>query len=91
LIAPSQSAAAVAGVQNASRQQYSLVPLRHTSEPSAERQLSIEPAAWAWAAIGAASAADANSTATIFNFFIDSPLEEGPQKPAKRRGKTSGD
>jgi hypothetical protein len=49
--------------------------------PSPLRQLSMEPvperAVWATVDSGAASAADAaNSTATLFSFFIDSPLEE---------------
>jgi hypothetical protein len=72
--APSQFSAAVAGVQLASRQQSSFVPFFHTV-PSAARQLSTD--FWANALdIGAASAADAKSIATLFSFFIDSPLEE---------------
>jgi hypothetical protein len=78
--------AAVAGVQNASRQHSSFVPLRQTVAPSAARQLSsdLAPPEWAAAsaAIGVASAAAANSTATLFNFFIDSPLEESRSRPA---------
>jgi len=42
LSAPSQSAAAVAGVQNASRQHSSLVPFFHTDVPSTARQLSTD-------------------------------------------------
>jgi hypothetical protein len=74
-MAPSQAASAVAGLQPASRQHSSLLPFFQTVAPSAARQLSIDFAC-ANAAIGAASAADAKSTATLFNFFIDSPLEE---------------
>jgi hypothetical protein len=77
-MAPSQRSSAVAGVQPASRQHSSLVPFFQTV-PSAARQLSIDFAC-ANAAIGAASAADANSTATLFNFFIDSPLEESRRR-----------
>jgi hypothetical protein len=73
-MAPSHSAAAVAGVQLVSRQHSSLVPFFHTM-PSVERQLSTVLAC-AKATTGAASAADANSIATLFSFFIDSPLEE---------------
>jgi len=43
--------------------------------PSVERQLSIG-FAWAKATIGTASATEAKSPATLFSFFIDSPLEE---------------
>jgi hypothetical protein len=79
LITPSQASSAVAGVQLASRQHSSLVPFFQTV-PVADFQLSIDfaapPCDAANAPIGAASAADANSTATLFNFFIDSPLEE---------------
>jgi hypothetical protein len=74
-------AAAVAGVQKASRQHSSFVPLRQTVVPSPARQLSTVLAC-ANAAIGAASAADAKSTATRFNFFIDSPLEESRSRAA---------
>jgi hypothetical protein len=61
-------AAAVAGVHIASRQHSSFVPFFQTSAPSAVRQLSIDFCAKA--AIGAASATDAKSTATLFNFFM---------------------
>jgi hypothetical protein len=74
LIAPSHFSSAVAGVQPASRQQSSFVPFFQTV-PSEARQLSTDFGAmppWAAAndAIGAASAADAKSTATLFNFFM---------------------
>ena len=68
MIAPSQASEAVAGVQPASRQQSSLVPFFHTV-PSVARQLSTDFAC-AKAAIGAASATVAKSTATLFNFFM---------------------
>jgi hypothetical protein len=64
-MAPSQSAAAVAGVQLASRQQCSLLPFFHTV-PSLARQLST-----VWADTpDAAKKATANSDATRFNFFM---------------------
>jgi hypothetical protein len=80
-MAPSQSALAVAGVQNPSRQQCSLVPFFQIRAPSPFFQLSwLEGApmacAAAEAAMGAASTADAKSIATLFSFFIESPLEE---------------
>ena len=100
LAAPSQKGCAVAGVQLALRQQYSLVPLRHCSVPSPLRQFADPLAACnsaavgtrgaapmcaaAVAAIGAARAADAKSIATLFSFFIESPLEEGRRGGAKR-------
>jgi hypothetical protein len=68
-MAPSQPSAAVAGVQKASRQQSSLVPFFQTVPSVPLRQLSIDLAC-ANAAIGAASAADAKSTATLFSFFM---------------------
>jgi hypothetical protein len=58
----------VAGVQKASRQHSSLVPFFQTV-PSVERQLSPPLVTWANAA-GAAMAADAKSTATLFSFFM---------------------
>jgi hypothetical protein len=68
LMAPSQFSAAVAGVQLALRQHSSFVPFFHTV-PSAARQLSTD--FWANALdIGAASAADAKSNATLFSFFM---------------------
>jgi hypothetical protein len=67
-MAPSQPAAAVAGVQDASRQHSSFVPFFHTV-PSAARQLST-----VWAPAAVASAAVANSIATLFNFFMGIPL-----------------
>ena len=96
-MAPSHTAAAVAGVQKPSRQQCSLVPFFHTSEPSPLRQLSAALAAFSCSAVGAAPvcaaantatgaarAADANSIATLFSFFIESPLEDGRSGGAKR-------
>jgi hypothetical protein len=76
---------AVAGVQEASRQQNSLVPFFQIRLPSPFFQLSwLEgPAiacAAAEAAIGAASAAAAKSIATLFSFFIESPLKGMPQR-----------
>jgi hypothetical protein len=58
----------VAGVQNASRQQSSFVPLRQTML-STFRQLSTVLAC-ANAAIGVTSAAVANSAATLLSFFM---------------------
>jgi hypothetical protein len=58
----------VAGVQPALRQHNSLVPFFQTV-PSAARQLSLL-LAWANAAMGMASAADAKSIATLFSFFM---------------------
>jgi predicted hydrocarbon binding protein len=80
LITPSQASLAVAGVQPAPRQHRSLVPFFQVM-PVADIQLSFDfgaPPLWlaASADIGAASATDANSAATLFSFFIDSPLEE---------------
>jgi hypothetical protein len=63
-MAPSQVAAAVAGVQLASRQHSSLVPFFQTV-PSAARQLSM-----VWAPAAVAMAAVAKSIATLFNFFM---------------------
>jgi hypothetical protein len=64
-MAPSQPAAAVAGVQLASRQHSSLVPFFQTKSPVPLRQLSMvcAPAA-------DASAAEANNIATLFSFFM---------------------
>src|ERR1700712_1492208 len=78
--APSQVGSAVAGVQNASRQQSSLVPFFQV-RPVVLTQLSTV-LAWANADVPvvapvAAIAAVAMSDATLFSFFIDSPLEEG--------------
>ena len=73
--APSHWGSAVAGVQNPSRQQSSLVPFFQT-EPSVARQLSAGLPCAKAPDKGAASAADANSNATLFSFFIDSPLKE---------------
>ena len=63
-IAPSQPAAAVAGVQLASRQHSSLVPF-FQAWPVLLRQLSTD---CALAAV--AKAAEANTIATLFNFFM---------------------
>jgi hypothetical protein len=64
-MAPSQPWAAVAGVQLASRQHNSFVPFFHTSSLVPLRQLSTvcAPAA-------VASAAVANSIATLFSFCM---------------------
>jgi hypothetical protein len=80
-MAPSHCSAAVAGVQPASRQQSSLVPFFQTV-PSEARQLSIDFAC-ANAAIGAARAAAANSTATLFNFFMILLSRKAADEPAK--------
>jgi hypothetical protein len=64
-MAPSQVAAAVAGVQKASRQQSSLVPFFQTV-PSVARQLSIAVCAPAIEA----NAEVAITKATLFSFFI---------------------
>ena len=68
LIAPSQFSAAVAGVQLASRQHSSLLPFFQVS-PKGFCQLSTD-LPWANAIIGARTAADANSTATLLSFFM---------------------
>ena len=74
-MAPSQVAAAVAGVQLASRQHSSLVPFFQTSSEVPLRQLST-----VWAPAAVTSAADANSIATLFNFFMVLLLgKKGPQ------------
>jgi hypothetical protein len=59
----------VAGVQKPVRQHWSWGPLRHTLA-SMLRQFWML-AGWAHAAIGPASAAVANSAATLFNFIVD--------------------
>ena len=64
-MAPSQPAAAVAGVQVASRQQSSLVPFFQACSPVPLRQLSTDCAPAA-----VAKAADANTIATLLNFFM---------------------
>src|SRR5574337_359592 len=65
--APSHRGSAVAGVQLESRQHSSLVPFFQTRSPLPLRQLSAP----AWAkATGTARAAVANSTATLFRFFM---------------------
>jgi hypothetical protein len=63
-MAPSQPAAAVAGVQVASRQHSSLVPF-FQAWPVLLRQLSTD---CALAAV--AKAAEANTIATLMNFFM---------------------
>ena len=64
-MAPSQPAAAVAGVQLALRQHSSCVPFFQTRSPEPLRQLSMvcAPAA-------DASAAEANNIATLLNLFM---------------------
>ena len=64
-MAPSQVAAAVAGVQEASRQHSSLVPFFQTSSLLPFLQLSM---VWAPAA---ETATDANNIATLLRFFMD--------------------
>ena len=64
-IAPSQPAAAVAGVQLASRQHSSLEPFFQACSPVPLRQLST---VCALAAV--AKAAEANTIATLMNFFM---------------------
>ena len=64
-IAPSQPAAAVAGVQLASRQHSSLEPFFQACSPVPLRQLSTD---CALAAV--AKAAEANTIATLLNFFM---------------------
>ena len=64
-IAPSQPAAAVAGVQLASRQHSSLEPFFQACSPVPLRQLST---VCALAAV--AKAAEANTIATLLNFFM---------------------
>jgi hypothetical protein len=59
----------VAGDQLTSRQQFSPAPFFQTSVPSPLRQLSAELDC-ANPTIGAAKAADANSTATLLSFFM---------------------
>jgi hypothetical protein len=64
-MAPSQPAAAVAGVQVASRQQSSLEPFFQACSPVPLRQLSTD---CALAAV--AKAAEANTIANLLNFFM---------------------
>ena len=64
-MAPSQPAAAVAGVQVASRQQSSLVPFFQACSPVPLRQLSTDCAPAA-----VAKAAEANTIANLLNFFM---------------------
>jgi hypothetical protein len=59
----------VAGVQLASRQQFSPEPLFQTV-PSEARQLSPPVVVCAFTMTGAAKAADANSIATLLSFFM---------------------
>ena len=65
-MAPSQVAAAVAGVQLASRQHSSLVPFFQTSSLLPFLQLSM-----VWAPAAETTAADANNIATLLRFFMD--------------------
>jgi hypothetical protein len=74
-MAPSQPAAAVAGVQLASRQHSSLLPFFQTSSLEPLRQLSM-----VCAPATVAKAAEATNRATLFNFFTVSPLAEGLQQ-----------
>jgi hypothetical protein len=64
-MAPSQPAAAVAGVHVASRQHSSLEPFFQACSPVPLRQLSTD---CALAAV--AKAAEANTIATLMNFFM---------------------
>jgi len=64
-MAPSHPAAAVAGVQVASRQHSSLVPFFQACSPVPLRQLSTDCAPAA-----VAKAAEANTIATLLNFFM---------------------
>jgi hypothetical protein len=64
-MAPSHRGSAVAGVQLALRQHNSFVPFFHTSSPVPFFQLSED-----WALTAVASAAEANSIATLFSFFM---------------------
>jgi hypothetical protein len=64
-MAPSQPAAAVAGVQLAPRQQFSAEPFFQASSPAPLRQLSTD---CALAAV--AKATEANSIANLLNFFM---------------------
>jgi hypothetical protein len=65
-MAPSQVAAAVAGVQLASRQHSSLLPFFQTSSLLPFLQLSM-----VWAPAADATATDANNIATLLRFFMD--------------------
>ena len=87
--APSHCLSAVAGVQKLSRQQSSFVPFFQTV-PSVARQLSFVALDCATDASGAASAADAKSTATLFSFFIDSPLEESRRRACVSPNRQAG-
>jgi hypothetical protein len=64
-MAPSQPAAAVAGVQLAPRQHKSPAPFFQTSSPVPLRQLSTDCAPAA-----VAKAAETNTIATMLNFFM---------------------
>ncbi len=64
-MAPSQPAAAVAGVQLASRQHRSWVPFFQASSPEPLRQLSTDCAPAA-----VTRAAEANNIATLLNLFM---------------------
>jgi hypothetical protein len=81
-MAPSQPAAAVAGVQEASRQHSSLVPFFQTSSDVPLRQLSI-----VWAPAAEARAAEANSIATLFSFFMVLLMGERPQTRCEKFGR----
>jgi len=79
-MAPSQAAAAVAGVQVASRQQYSAVPFFQASSPVPLRQLSTDCAPAA-----VAKAAEANTIATLLNFFMVLLMGLIPQTSCEKR------
>src|SRR5687768_2757739 len=88
--APSQPAAAVAGVQFASRQQSSLVPFFQTNSPVPFCQLSITGPPFAavtrvCAPAAVASAATANIIATLFSFFMVLLLGKKPQPRCESR------
>jgi hypothetical protein len=86
LIAPSQSAAAVAGVQKLLRQQSSLLPFFQTSSELPLRQLSIDCAPAA-----EATAMEAKSIATLFKFFMVLLREKLGSVAAIRGGRQAPD
>ena len=88
-MAPSQSLLAVAGVQVAERQQSSLVPFFRIPPEPVFQLASPEGAPWASTDNGAASAAVANSAATVFSFFNSISSLGKPQKSAKHWTLTS--
>ena len=68
----------------AERQQNSLVPFFRRPPEPVFQLASPEGAPWASTDNGAASAAVANSAATVFSFFNSISSLGKPQKPAKR-------